>query len=213
LVFDEASFEVRLREQAIPLQPQVVELIGFLVRNEGRLVTKAELIGGPWRGTRVTESALHRAVMLARRALQQAGHGGLIATVRGRGFRLKAVGPAFGRLAAPAAGLVRSRADDRRLVGSRLLGDSGGSEVWELRTVITAQRIGILSCVRQGSSAHVTCTVRRGTSRSDLLALIDVVVPASKGPAGSAPAGNVPAGNVQRTLVIAEHDDYLTESR
>jgi len=211
LVFDEASFEIRLREQAIPLQPQVVELIGFLVRNEGRLVTKAELIQGPWRGTCVTESALHRAVMLARRALQQAGHGNLIATVRGRGFRLKAVVASFGPSFAP-AGLARSRTDGRRLVGSRVAGESGGSEVWELRTGTSAQRIGILSCVRLGSSAHVTCTVRRGTSRSDLLAFIDVVVPPRKAPGSHLPAGNVPAGNVERTLVIAEHDE-LTEAR
>jgi hypothetical protein len=186
MVFDEASFEVRLRNQAIPLQPQVVELIAFLVRNEGRLVTKAELIRGPWRGTCVTESALHRAIMLARRALQQAGHGNLIATVRGRGFRLKAAG-------SPST----PSSEDRRLVGNRVLGEPGGSEVWELRAVATAQRLGILSIVRQGSSTHVTCTVRRGTSRSDLSAFIEVVVPAGW-------------GGARRTVVIAEHEEQLS---
>jgi hypothetical protein len=65
----------------------VLETIFVLLRSEGRLVTKEDLIAGPWRGASVTDGALAQAIMLARRALRSPGASAPIATVRGKGVR------------------------------------------------------------------------------------------------------------------------------
>ena len=87
-VLDERRFDMRRDGDPVPVQRHVLELLFFLVRSEGRLVTKKDLLQGPWKGIHVTGDALHRGIMLARRALAGAGDGeDPIATVRGKGFR------------------------------------------------------------------------------------------------------------------------------
>lgn len=92
---DEERFELRHSGRPLVVHPRALEVIFVLVRNAGRLITKDDLIAGPWKGTAVGDGALNQAIMLARRALgeatQSAGMAGggasAIVTVRGRGFR------------------------------------------------------------------------------------------------------------------------------
>jgi eukaryotic-like serine/threonine-protein kinase len=84
---DERKFELRLRGAVVPVQRQVLEIILFLARSGGRLVTRDELIAGPWRGTVVSDAALDRGIMLARRTLAEGADKNFIVTVRGKGFR------------------------------------------------------------------------------------------------------------------------------
>lgn len=70
---DEVKRELRLRGEVLALQPLVFNLLGFLVRNRERVVTKHELLDALWPDTQVTEASLQRAVSLARRALKRGG--------------------------------------------------------------------------------------------------------------------------------------------
>lgn len=84
---DENSFELRRDGQPIALSRQVLEVIFFMLKTRGRLVTLPELMQGPWRGTVVSHAAISRAIMLARRALSADGETKSIVTVHGKGYR------------------------------------------------------------------------------------------------------------------------------
>ena len=84
---DEDAFELRQSGRHIDVQRRVLETIFVLLRSEGRLVTKEDLIAGPWKGASVTDGALTQAIMLVRRALRPPGAPAPIATVRGKGIR------------------------------------------------------------------------------------------------------------------------------
>ncbi len=73
-VFDEfeldpARRELRVAGNAKPLQPQVFDLLLYLVENHERVVPKRELLDSLWPDATVTESSIQRAVSLARSAL------------------------------------------------------------------------------------------------------------------------------------------------
>jgi DNA-binding response OmpR family regulator len=84
---DEECFELRCHGRSVAVQPQVLDVILFLVRSGGRLVTKDDLVAGPWKGTAVSDGALNQAILLARRALAIGGAADVIVTVHSRGFR------------------------------------------------------------------------------------------------------------------------------
>jgi DNA-binding winged helix-turn-helix (wHTH) protein/tetratricopeptide (TPR) repeat protein len=88
---DSERFELRRTGNAIRVEPRVFEVLLYLARNAGRLVTKQELIDRVWDGTIVTESALTRCIMEARRAIGDAERDKpIILTVHGRGYRFHA---------------------------------------------------------------------------------------------------------------------------
>ena len=70
------------------IEPQVFELIAFLVTNQGRLVSYDEIIANVWRGRIVSDAAIATRVNAARKALGDDGTAQrVIKTVRGRGLR------------------------------------------------------------------------------------------------------------------------------
>lgn len=70
-----------------PVEPQVFDLLTYLARNPGRLVTKDELIEQVWGGRIVSDAALSSRIKSARRAVGDDGaQQRLIRTVHGRGF-------------------------------------------------------------------------------------------------------------------------------
>ena len=70
------------------VEPQVFELIAFLVTNQGRLVSYDEIIANVWRGRIVSDAAIATRVNAARKALGDDGTAQrVIKTVRGRGLR------------------------------------------------------------------------------------------------------------------------------
>jgi DNA-binding winged helix-turn-helix (wHTH) protein len=87
---DGERYELRKFGRVVPIQRRTLDLILFLAASDGRLVTSADLIAGPWHGTAVSNAALSQAIMQARRALTWAGARHGIATVRGKGFRFDA---------------------------------------------------------------------------------------------------------------------------
>ena len=83
---DPARRELRVEGKAQALQPQVFDLLLYLVENHARVVPKQELLESLWPDTIVTESSIQRAVSLARSALGERGPA-LIQTFPRQGYR------------------------------------------------------------------------------------------------------------------------------
>jgi DNA-binding winged helix-turn-helix (wHTH) protein/tetratricopeptide (TPR) repeat protein len=101
--FDDARYELRRGGLAIELQPKVMQVLLYLVRNADRTCTKDELIEAVWADVSVSEASLVRCIAVARRALDESeGDARIIRTVRGRGYRI-GVPVESGEESAPAA--------------------------------------------------------------------------------------------------------------
>ncbi len=83
---DPARRELRVDGSVKSLQPQIFDLLLYLVENNERVVPKRELLETLWPDTVVTESSIQRAVSLARSALGERGPG-LIQTFPRQGYR------------------------------------------------------------------------------------------------------------------------------
>src|SRR5690606_25389774 len=100
-----ARHELLRDGEPVELQPKLFEFIAYLLQNRGRVVDKNELLDAVWPRQVVTEAALSRCAMKARRALDdEAGSPQVILTVHGRGFRFIApVEPVLERRTSPRA--------------------------------------------------------------------------------------------------------------
>jgi predicted ATPase len=88
-VLDADRFELSRGGEPVPVQPKVLDLLLFLLRQGDRTVTKRELLDGVWPGVATGESSLTRAVSFARAALGESERDAhVIRTVRGRGYRI-----------------------------------------------------------------------------------------------------------------------------
>jgi len=103
---DPACRELRVAGQSQLLQPQVFDLLLYLVENHERVVPKRELLEMLWPDTIVTESSIQRAVSLARSALGDQGPA-LIQTFPRQGYRF--VGELEKEKKASARALIRPR--------------------------------------------------------------------------------------------------------
>ncbi|MEM7282976.1 MAG: tetratricopeptide repeat protein, partial [Pseudomonadota bacterium] len=80
--------ELRHNGELLPVQRKVFDLLLYLLRNRHRAVGKDELQDAIWPGTIVTETALTRAIMKARRSVgDDANTQVAIKTVHGHGYR------------------------------------------------------------------------------------------------------------------------------
>jgi len=92
-LFEDQTLDVELRElrrgaDLIAMEPQVFDLLVFLVRNRERVVTKDDLIAGVWGGRIVSESTLTSRINAARRAIGDNGdEQRLIRTFARKGLR------------------------------------------------------------------------------------------------------------------------------
>jgi TolB-like protein len=88
---DVAQIELRQRGEAVPIEPQVFDLLVHLVRNCNRIVSKSELIDTIWQGRAISDAALSSRISAARRAIGDNGNDQLlIRTHHKRGFRFVA---------------------------------------------------------------------------------------------------------------------------
>ncbi len=87
---DVGAAELRKSGVPVPLEPQVFDLIVFLARHHGRVVSRDEIIEAVWGGRIVSESAISTRINAARKALGDDGTAQrVIKTVHGRGFRFE----------------------------------------------------------------------------------------------------------------------------
>lgn len=91
-VLDLPRFELRRNDVAVPMEPQVFDVLIQLVSHHQRVVTKNELFDSVWGGRFVGEAALTSRIKAARRALGDDGETQrYIRTVRGRGYQFVGV--------------------------------------------------------------------------------------------------------------------------
>jgi DNA-binding winged helix-turn-helix (wHTH) protein/pimeloyl-ACP methyl ester carboxylesterase len=85
---DPGTRELRVGGAVVAVQPKVFDLLLYLVEQRNRVVSKDELQDAIWTGTIVTETALTRAVMKARRAIgDDPDRQSAIQTVQRHGYR------------------------------------------------------------------------------------------------------------------------------
>src|SRR5215470_19879026 len=120
--------ELRRAGAIVDIEPQVFDVLTYLLRHRERVVPKTELLDQIWGNRFVSESALSSRIKSARRAVGDTGRDQrIIKTIYGRGYRFVADvlekpqldGPAHGEAAAgPVAEDTRAPADQAlRAVG------------------------------------------------------------------------------------------------
>jgi TolB-like protein/Flp pilus assembly protein TadD len=89
---DIARRELRRGHQQIAVEPQVFDLLVYLVQNRERVVTKDDLLDAVWSGRIVSESNLTTRINAARKAVGDSGEEQrLIRTIPRKGFRFVGV--------------------------------------------------------------------------------------------------------------------------
>ncbi len=86
--FDTNARELRKNGELVALEPKVFALLSYLIEQRHRAVNKDEIQDTVWAGTIVSETALTRAIMKARRAVDDsADTQTVIRTVHGHGYQ------------------------------------------------------------------------------------------------------------------------------
>ncbi len=107
-IFSEWQLDTRLNElrcagKPLEIEPQVFDMLLYLIAHRNRVVSSEELIDRLWPEQTVGKAALVRSVVLARRAIGDNGKDQwCIKTVRNRGYRF--VAPVEERVEALPAG-------------------------------------------------------------------------------------------------------------
>ncbi|HEX9558962.1 MAG TPA: winged helix-turn-helix domain-containing protein, partial [Reyranella sp.] len=70
---DTAAFELRRDEAVVAVQPQVFDLLVFLLENRHRVVTKDEIFERIWKNRIVSEAALSSRIKAVRQAIGDDG--------------------------------------------------------------------------------------------------------------------------------------------
>src|SRR6266849_1984058 len=82
--------ELRRRMDLVRVEPQVLVLLQYLIRNRDHVVSKDELIAAVWNGRIISESALSSRITAVRHAIGDSGEQQrLIRTVVRKGFRFR----------------------------------------------------------------------------------------------------------------------------
>ena len=85
---DTDPFELRRGESPVRVEPQVYDLLRFLLLNKERVVGRDELVEEIWDGRFVTDATISTCVKSARQAIGDDGRSQrFLQTVRGRGLR------------------------------------------------------------------------------------------------------------------------------
>ena len=112
-LFENYVLDTELRElhrgaEAIPIAPQVFDLLEYLIRNRDRVVAKDELIESIWDGRAVSDSALTTRLNVLRNAIRDSGEDRrLLKTLPRKGFRfVGAIREDDGRRSLPAGDLA-----------------------------------------------------------------------------------------------------------
>src|SRR5262245_14455989 len=136
--------ELRRAGKIIEMEPQVFDVLAYLLRHRERVVPKTELLDQVWGNRFVSESALSSRIKSARRAVGDTGRDQrIIKTVYGRGYRFVAdviekpwfagpphgeaapAGPAAEDTGAPAHRVLRAVDDIRAGIGAAVQLDGG----------------------------------------------------------------------------------------
>ena len=188
-ILDTDTVELRDGTGVVELEPQVFDVLLYLLAHRERVVTKEELLDRVWGDRFVSESALTTRIKLARRAVGDSGRTqAVIKTVHGRGYRFVAAvtegeRPAATNVVAPSASAMaymprtRYAEADGASIAYQIFGEgpdlvlivgfATNVEVqWEHPTI--AQFLH-----RLGTFCRVTVLDKRGVGLSDRLSVDD----------------------------------------
>ena len=99
LELDTARFQIRRAGRAIAVQPQVFDVLHYLVSHHDRIVSKDELIEKVWHRRFISEATLSSRIKAVRQLIGDTGkQQSLLLTLRHRGFRY--IGPVEAELSA-----------------------------------------------------------------------------------------------------------------
>jgi TolB-like protein len=85
---DPGRRELKRGSDLVPLEPQVFDLLVYLIENRDRVVSKDDVIASVWQGRIVSESTLTSRINAARKAIgDSGGQQNLIRTIARKGFR------------------------------------------------------------------------------------------------------------------------------
>jgi adenylate cyclase len=73
-VLDTDRRELRLRADLVSLEPQVFDLLAYLIQNRARVLTKEDLLAAIWEGRVISESTLTSRINAARRSIGDSGN-------------------------------------------------------------------------------------------------------------------------------------------
>ncbi len=131
--FDEARFELRVAGLPVDVEPRALEVLAYLLRHAGEVVTKEELLREVWAGRVTVDKVLPNAIAKLRRALGEANAEQLVTQSR-IGYRLDGTVSRSvqglrqaSRLELAAGQPVPTR---ETFLLRELLGSTQGSEVW-----------------------------------------------------------------------------------
>jgi len=164
--------ELRRAGQIVDMEPQVFDVLAYLLGHRERVVPKTELLDQIWGNRFVSESALSSRIKSARRAVGDTGRDQrIIKTIYGRGYRFVADAhdqptsadpPATGS-ATPVHQVLRAVSDIPAGIGTaiQVSGEPGSGKTELLREVAeTARRLGLavgLSAPAPASRSPYTC--------------------------------------------------------
>ncbi len=141
--FDEATFELRVSGLRVDVERRALEVLAYLLRHAGEVVTKEELFREVWAGRVTVDKVLPNAITKLRRALGEA-NAELLLTQPRVGYRLNATveRSKMGRKLASQLQLGAGQAVPGRknFVLQRQLGGSHGGEVWLAEHAKTHER-------------------------------------------------------------------------
>jgi TolB-like protein/Tfp pilus assembly protein PilF len=87
-LLDPERHELRRGARVIPIEPQVFDILEYLIRNRERVVSKDDLIEAVWNGRTISDSTLSSRITTARQAVADRGkEQRLIRTIARKGFR------------------------------------------------------------------------------------------------------------------------------
>ena len=70
---DLARQELRRAGAVVPVEPQVFDVLAYLVQHRDRIISKDELLEAVWQGRIVSDAALNSRISAARRAIGDNG--------------------------------------------------------------------------------------------------------------------------------------------
>jgi DNA-binding winged helix-turn-helix (wHTH) protein len=104
LELDTSVFELRRGGLPVPMEPQVFDVLSYLVAHRDRVVSKQELMDAVWGGRFVSETAVTSRIKQVRRALGDDGQAQrLVRTLHGRGYRFVGAPSVWGGTSTAAA--------------------------------------------------------------------------------------------------------------
>ncbi|MCG6903758.1 MAG: winged helix-turn-helix domain-containing protein [Rhodobacter sp.] len=90
-VFNEATSELSRNGKAVPIEPQSLLLLGYLIRHRDRVVSREDLVDAIWQGRAVSDWAISGAIKALRVALGDTeAERQFVRTIHSRGYRFVA---------------------------------------------------------------------------------------------------------------------------